>query len=171
MNVNRHLSDAFCGRWQIECRSQLSSSTSTLPLPLALPVRCSADVVAAVCHSRDRNASSIRQQGAGKRLLTGMGEGGSQTMRAAARLIGRQHVCCCVVLLLRRVAVAIHAQLTCLTAVGIVVGCMPHACLLGLLHLRPACHLHNLYISGALTHTHTLSNTCSNLCALGLQRS
>lgn len=79
-------------------------------------------------------------------------------MWAAAQLIGRQHVCCCVVLLLCRFAVAIHAQLTCLTAVGIVVGCMPHACLLGLLHLRPACHLHNLYISGALTHTYTLTH-------------
>lgn len=136
MNVNRHLSDAFCGRWQIECRSQLPSSTSMLPLPpgSACALLCSADVVAAVCHSRDRNASSIRQQGAGKRLLEAGRRGGvgrlSQTMRAAARLIGRQHVCCCVVLLLCRFAVAIHAQLTCLTAVGIVVGCMPHACLL-----------------------------------------
>lgn len=135
MNVNRHLSDAFCGRWQIECRSQLPFSRfPPLSLPLPLALLCSADVVAAVCHSRDRNASSIRQQGAGKRLLEAGRRGGvgrlSQTMRAAARLIGRQHVCCCVVLLLCRFAVAIHAQLTCLTAVGIVVGCMPHACLL-----------------------------------------
>lgn len=166
MNVNRHLSDAFCGRWQIECRSQLPSSTSTLPLPLALPVRCSALLTLSlrfairVTATRHRSDSRAQERGCWRQADEKGGGRLSQTMWAAAQLIGRQHVCCCVVLLLCRFAVAIHAQLTCLTAVGIVVGCMPHACLLGLLHLRPACHLHNLYISGALTHTHSLT-TCS----------
>lgn len=128
LNVGRSfppLASRLCCTFHLNVASAPGSACALL---------CSADVVAAVCHSRDRNASSIRQQGAGKRLLeAGRREGVgrlSQTMRAAARLIGRQHVCCCVVLLLCRFAVAIHAQLTCLTAVGIVVGCMPHACLL-----------------------------------------
>lgn len=123
-----------------------------MSLSLRLTIRVTA--------TRHRSDSRAQERGYGRRGRGRGGDGGSQTMRAAARLIGRQHVCCCVVLL-RRFAVAIHAQLTCLTAVCIVVGCMPHACLL---HLRPACHLHNLYISDALTHTHTHTDVRLLMC-------
>lgn len=82
MNVNRHLSDAFCGRWQIECRSQLPSSTSTLPLPLALPVRCSALLTLSlrfairVTATRHRSDSRAQERGCWRQADE---EGGRET--------------------------------------------------------------------------------------------